>query len=121
MKEIIDLEGKEYLAKTYKLAKAYKQCIVDTGAVAAATQPAPLTGNETPEEKANKIAEQGAKNAEEMMRMIYEEHADMTEKVLPLFVALDNGEELPPTRKLAAAMSRALSDDDFMAFLRSLM
>lgn len=49
MKEIIDLEGKEYLAKTYKLAKAYKQCIVDTGAVAAATQPAPLTGNETPE------------------------------------------------------------------------
>ena len=67
MKEIIDLEGKEYLAKTYKLAKAYKQCIVDTGAVAAATQPAPLTGNETPEEKAKKIAEQGAKNAEEMM------------------------------------------------------
>ena len=40
MKEIIDLEGKEYLAKTYKLAKAYKQCIVDTGAVAAATRPA---------------------------------------------------------------------------------
>ena len=73
MKEIIDLEGKEYLAKTYKLAKAYKQCIVDTGAVTA------------------------------------------------LFVALDEGEELPPTRKLAAAMSRALSDDDFMAFLRSLM
>ena len=89
--------------------------------MAAATQPAPLTGNETPEEKAKKIAEQGAKNAEEMMRMIYEEHADMTEKVLPLFVALDKGEELPPTRKLAAAMSRALSDDDFMAFLRSLM
>ena len=80
MKEIIDLEGKEYLAKTYKLAKAYKQCIVDTGAVAAATQPAQLTGNETPEEKAKKIAEQGAKNAEEMMRMIYEEHADMTER-----------------------------------------
>lgn len=61
MKEIIDLEGKEYLAKTYKLAKAYKQCLVDTGAVAAATQLAPLTGNETPEEKAKKIAEQARK------------------------------------------------------------
>ena len=72
-------------------------------------------------ELAKKIAEQGAKNAADMVKLLYDEKADMTEKILPLFVVLDDGEEMPPTRKLASAMAHALNNGDFMDFLQSLM
>lgn len=121
MKEIIELDGKEYLAHTYKFANAYKQYLVDTGAAAAITQAPALTGKETPEEKAKIIIEQNQKNTEEMARLLYEEHADLTEKILPFFVVLEKGEKKPSTRRMAAAMSHALNDNDFMDFLLSLM
>lgn len=121
MREIIELDGAEYLSHTYKFAKLYKQYLKDSGATDILKRRAVLTGNETKEELAKKIAEQGAKNAADMVKLLYDEKADMTEKILPLFVVLDDGEEMPPTRKLASAMAHALSNGDFMDFLQSLM
>lgn len=121
MREIIELDGTEYLTHTYKFASAYKKYLVDTGAAAAVAQAPALTGKETPEEKTKIILEQNRKNTEEMVRLLYEDHADLTEKILPMFVVLDKGEKLPSTRRMAAAMSHALNDSDFMDFLLSLM
>lgn len=121
MKEIIELEGKEYLAHTYKFANAYKQYLVDTGAADVINQPPALTGKETPEEKAKVLMEQSQKNSAEMMRLLFEEHADLTEKILPMFVVLEKGEKKPSTRRMVAAMVHALNDSDFMGFLLSLM
>lgn len=121
MREIIELEGAEYLAQTYKFAQAYKDYLKETGASDVIFRPAELTGKETKEELAKKTAEQGAKNAADMVKLLYEEKAAKTEKILPLFVVLDKGEKTPPTRKLAAAMAHALQNSDFMDFLVSLM
>lgn len=121
MREIIDLDGAEYLAHTYKFAQVYKQYLKDTDAVSIAMRRPELTGKETDEERARKLAEQGEKNANDTMKLLYEKKADATAKILPLLVVLDEGEELPPTRKLAAVMGRALSDSDFVSFFHSLM
>ena len=121
MRNIIDLDGTEYLLHTYQCAQAYKNYLKESGASDILGREANLTGNEKPEERFQKMRQQSQKNTEDMMKHLFVEKADMTMTILPLFVVLDEGEAEPPTKVLAANMSRALRDVNFMDFFQSLM
>lgn len=121
MRNIIDLDGTEYLKRTYECAQAYKKYVADSGVTDILGREPELTGAETDAERLEKRREQAAKNAADMTRLLYTDKADLTLGILPLFVVLDKDEELPPTKVLASAMSRALRDVEFMDFFQSLM
>ena len=80
-----------------------------------------MTGKESTAERYQKMRIQSEKNTDDMMKQLFVEKADLTMTILPLFVVLDDGEQKPSTKILAAAMSRALRDADFMNFFQSLM
>lgn len=121
MRNIIDLDGTEYLKRTYECAQAYKKYVADSGVMDILGREPELTGTETDAERLEKRRAQANKNAVDMTKLLYTDKADLTLGILPLFVVLDKGEEQPPTRVLASAMSRALLDVDFMDFFQSLM
>ena len=119
MRNIIDLDGTEYLKRTYECAQAYKKYVADSGVMDILGREPELTGTETDAERLEKRRAQANKNAVDMTKLLYTDKADLTLGILPLFVVLDK--EQPPTRVLASAMSRALRDVDFMDFFQSLM
>lgn len=121
MKNIIDLDGVEFLTHTYRCAAAYKKYLKESGASDILGREPELTGKETAEERLEKLREQTRKNSEDMMKQLFNERADLTVNILPLFVSLDDGETMPGTKVLAAAFSRALRDVNFMDFFQSLM
>lgn len=121
MRNIIDLDGTEYLLHTYQCAQAYKNYLKESGASDILGREPELTGKESTAERYQKMRIQSEKNTDDMMKQLFVEKADLTMTILPLFVVLDDGEQKPSAKILAAAMSRALRDADFMNFFQSLM
>ena len=119
MRNIIELEGTEYLRQTYRCAQAYSDYLKESGAADIMARSPELTGKETEEEKLQKYAEQQIKNVKDMNRLCFEEKPELTMKLLPCFVVPDEGEK-PSVKAMAAAMNRALGDSGFIDFFMSL-
>ena len=91
MRNIIDLDGTEYLKRTYECAQAYKKYVADSGVMDILGREPELTGTETDAERLEKRRAQANKNAVDMTKLLYTDKADLTLGILPLF-ALTNAD-----------------------------
>lgn len=120
MKTIAELKGADFLRRINHIRKAVAEPLQELDIMTLMRTPAPLTGDETDEEKAAKVNEQTKANINAALDRALEEKPEETIKLLDLLIIHENGEELDGLDYMLAAIE-LLTNEKVVNFLSSLM
>lgn len=123
MKTLANCTPVEFLSQGYKVIDAAKELFKDTQVLEIRKNKPVFTGEETPEEKAEKMREQSKKNINEMLAVLMRDNPHKTAEVLGLvcFIEPEELEKHKGVEFLSAAFEILTSREvlDFFSSLTS--
>lgn len=121
MKTLANCTPAEFLSQGYKVIGAAKELLNDTKVLDIRKNLPDLTGEETPDEKNEKMRAQSKKNINDMLAVLMEKHPEKTAEVLGLVCFIDP-EDLKNHKgiEFLAAAFEVLTSREVLDFFSSL-
>lgn len=122
MKLITDInDDVEFLGQLYTVVDKVKRCISETGIMDIRKRVPQFTGEETEEERKQKLNEQAKKNVMDMAKRLMVEKPQAAIELFQSLCILEEDEEYPKGFALLAVAFKCLENKEIMDFFMSLM